>query len=204
MQSVGKEGFQPGNENSNKWYALHTRSQHEKVVANILNNKGFEVFLPLYLASHQWKDRTKQLSLPLFSCYVFLRDSLERRLDILKTPGVHQIVGSGGRPAEIPIAEIESIRSMVGTSLKVEPHPLLRCGDRVRVKTGPLTGIEGILIRKKSLLRLVITVEMLGKAVAVEVDGYQVERLATKGAITFSGASALPTTAYSHSTASMS
>ena len=162
------------------WYALYTRHQHEKVIANALTNKGFDVFLPLYVAGRQWKDRTKQLSLPLFPCYVFLRDSLVRRLDVLKTPGVRQIVSSSGRPAEIPNTEIEAIRTAFNTSLKMEPYPLLQCGDIARVKTGPLAGLEGILVRKKKLFRLVLSVEMLGKAVAVEVDGYQVERLARK------------------------
>jgi transcription antitermination factor NusG len=175
---MGETGLLQGTtETSASWYALYTRPQHEKTIAHALTNKGFEVFLPLYVVGHQWKDRTKRLSLPLFPCYVFLHDSLERRLDVLKTPGIHQIVSSCGRPAEIPKIEIEAVRLAVTTSLTVEPHPLLRCGDLVRVKTGPLAGIEGILIRKKNLFRLVLSVEMLGKAVAVEVDGNQVERL---------------------------
>jgi transcription antitermination factor NusG len=169
------------------WYALYTRSQHEKTVARALTNKGFEAFLPLYVVGHQWKDRTKRLSLPLFPCYVFLHDSLERRLDLLKTPGIYQIVSCCGRPAEIPRIEIEAVRQTVASSLTVEPHPLLRCGDLARVKTGPLAGIEGVLIRRKNLFRLVLSVEMLGKAVAVEVDGNQVERLGTIQQIPWSG-----------------
>ena len=174
-------GRQEAVELSAGWYALYTRPQHEKVIANLLAYKGFEVFLPLYAAGHQWKDRIKLLSLPLFPCYIFLRDSLERRLDILKTPGVLQIIGSCGRPAAIPTAEIDAIRLAEGTSLKLEPHPLLQSGDLVRVKSGPLSGIEGILTRKKNRLRLVLAVEMLGQAVAVEVEGNQVERLGRKG-----------------------
>jgi len=162
------------------WYALYTKSQHEKVIANLLVNKSFEVFLPLYAVGHQWKDRIKLLSLPLFPCYVFLRDSLERRLDVLKTPGVLQIISYCGRPASIPTVEIEAIRLVVGASLKLEPHPLLQNGDFVRVKTGPLSGIEGILTQKKNRFRLVLAVEMLGKAVSVEVEGSQVERLGRK------------------------
>jgi transcription antitermination factor NusG len=167
------------------WFALYTRPQHEKVIASALTNKGFEVFLPLYLVGRQWKDRSKQLSLPLFPCYVFLRDSLERRLDVLKTPGIHQIVSSCGRPAEIPAPEIESVRVAIATSLKIEPHPLLNCGDLVRVKTGPLAGLEGTLTRKKNLFRLVLSIEMLGKAVAVEVDANHVERIARRGDVPF-------------------
>jgi len=181
------------------WYAVYTRPQHEKVIANLLANKGFEVFLPLYVAGHQWKDRTKLLSLPLFPCYVFLRDSLVRRLDVLKTPGVHQIISSCGRPSTIPTAEIDAIRLAVSTSLKLEPHPLLQTGDLVRVKTGPLSGIEGILIRKKNGFRLVLSVEMLGKAVAVEVDGDRVERIGRKehAQTMFRGASSSRTISHS-------
>ena len=168
------------------WYALYTRHQHEKAVANILSNKGFEVFLPLYTAAHRWKDRTKQLSLPLFPSYVFLWSCLDRRLDVLTTPGVHDFVGWGGRPAPIPQTEIEAVRRTVETALRVEPHPFLRCGDRVRVRHGSLAGIEGILVRKKGLFRLVLSVEMLAKSVAVEMDVSAVERVPARNTETTS------------------
>ncbi len=160
------------------WYALYTRHQHEKAVAQILSNKGFEIFLPLYTVAHRWQDRTKQLLLPLFPCYVFLRGELDRRLQILTTPGVHTIVGWAGRPAVIPEVEIDAVRRMVESSLRVEPHPFLKCGDWVRVRSGPLQGLEGILVRKKNLLRLVLSVEVLGRSAAVEVDVCMVERVA--------------------------
>jgi transcription antitermination factor NusG len=157
------------------WYALHTNFQHEKMVARILTQKGFEVFLPLYDVAHRWKDRTKQLSLPLFPCYVFIQGGLDRRLQILGTPGVHGFVGWSGWAAPIPEEEIDAVLRMMESSLKVEPYPFLKCGDRVRVKSGPLEGIEGILVRKKNLFRLVLSVEMLQKSVAVEVDVTAVE-----------------------------
>jgi transcription antitermination factor NusG len=160
------------------WYALHTRHQHEKAVAQILSNKGFEIFLPLYTVAHRWQDRTKRLSLPLFPCYVLLRGELEHRLQILTTPGVHTIVGWAGRPAVIPQAEIDAVRLVVESSLRVEPHPFLKCGDWVRVRSGPLQGLEGILTRKKNLFRLVLSVELLGRSAAVEVDVHMVERVA--------------------------
>jgi transcription antitermination factor NusG len=159
------------------WYAIYTRHQHEKTVAHILTNKGFETLLPLYPVTRRWKDRTKLLSLPLFPCYLFLKGGLERRLDIMTTPGIHALVSNAGQPAAIPPAEIEAIRRAVESGFRVEPHPLLKCGDWVRVKSGPLEGMEGILIRKKNLYRLVLSVEMLGKAAAVEVDAFLVERL---------------------------
>jgi transcription antitermination factor NusG len=159
------------------WYVLYTRHQHEKTVAQILTSKGFEILLPLYSTARQWKDRTKLLSLPLFPCYVFLRGGLKRRLEIMTTPGIHALVSTAGQPAAIPPAEIEAIRRVVEGGVRVEPHPFLKCGDRIRVKCGLLKGIEGILVRKKNLCRLVLSVEMLGKAAAVEVDAFLVERL---------------------------
>lgn len=165
------------------WYALYTRHQHENTVAQILTNKGYEVFLPLYTVAHRWQDRTKQLRLPLFPCYVFLRGAFGGWLPVLTTPGIHTIVGWAGRPAVIPEVEIEAVRQVVNSSLRFEPHPFLKCGDRVRIKSGPLRGLEGILARKKNLFRLVISVEMLGKSAAVEVDTCSLERLSSQFAM---------------------
>jgi transcription antitermination factor NusG len=161
------------------WYALYTRHQHEKMVDQVLTNKGFSTFLPLYATSHNWKDRTKALSLPLFPCYVFLKGGIERRLQILTTPGIYGLVSSAGQPAPIPDIEIEAIRRVVESGARVEAHPYLKCGNWVRVKCGPLTGIEGILVRKKNISRLVLSVEILGTAAAIEVAAFQVE--AVKG-----------------------
>jgi transcription antitermination factor NusG len=159
------------------WYALYTKHQHEKVVARNLSCKGFEVFLPLYTAARNWKDRVKLISLPLFPCYVFLHGDIERRLDILTTPGIHDLVSNAGQPAVIPAAEIEGIRQAVGSGARMEPHPFLECGEWVRVKCGPLAGLGGILVRKKNVCRLVVSIEMLGKAAAVEIDTVLIERL---------------------------
>ena len=159
------------------WYAIHTRHQHEKTVARLLDGKGFETFLPLYSAVHRWKTGVKELSLPLFSCYVFLRGPLDRWLPVLTTPGIHTVVGFGGKPAMIPRSEIEAVRRVVESSIKAEPHPFIKCGDRVRIKAGPLQGLEGVLLRKKNLWKLLLSVEMLERSVAVEVDAYMVERV---------------------------
>ena len=164
-------------EQSSEWHALYTRHQHEKVVAEFLSGFGFETFLPLYETVHQWKDRKKHLSLALFPCYVFLRGGLDRRVRILSTPGVHSIVGVAGQPATIPAAEIEAIRKATNSKLRVEPHPFLQCGDRVRVRMGPLAGVEGILLRKKNICRLVLSATLLEKSVAVEVDAHSVDRI---------------------------
>jgi transcription antitermination factor NusG len=167
-------------ESGGNWYALYTKHRHEKVIARNLTYKAFETFVPLYEAARNWKDRIKQIYIPLFPCYVFFRGDLERRLDIVKIPGIFSLVSSGDRPTPILASEIESIRRAAETGAHLEPHPFLSCGDRVRIKCGPLAGIEGILVRKKNVYRLVLSVEMLGKAAAVELDGYQVERLARK------------------------
>jgi len=164
------------------WYALHAHYQHEKAVAQILTHKGFDIFLPLYDAAHRWKDRTKRLSLPLFPCYVFIQGGLDRRLQVLSTPGVLGFVGWSGRAAVIPEEEIKAVLRTVESSLKVEPHPFLKCGDWVRVKSGPLQGVEGILVRKKNLFRVVLSVEMLQKSVAVEVDATAVESVTRRDA----------------------
>lgn len=157
------------------WWALYTRHQHEKVVAEMLSAKGFEVFLPLYESKRRWKDRSKVLSLPLFPCYVFVRGGFNRRLQIVTTPGVHMILYNGERAATIPEVEIEAIRRTVEGNLRVEPHPFLKCGERVRIKRGPLDGVEGVLVRKKNVCRLILSVDMLAQSVAVEVDAFDVE-----------------------------
>ena len=159
------------------WHALYTRHQHEKVVAQALSGKGFDVFLPLYRSVHRWKDRQKDLMLPLFPSYVFIHGGLDRMLSLVTTPGVHFLLSWGGRPADIPSEEIESVRRLVEGPLQVEPYPFLKCGDLVRIKSGPLEGIQGFLVRKTRGVRLVLSVEMLSKSAAVEVDVSLVERV---------------------------
>lgn len=164
------------------WYALYLRHQHEKNVARSLSGKGYEVFLPLYTAVHRWKDRDKRLSLPLFPCYLFLQNPSERWQSILATPGVHSVVGFAKHPATIACAEIEAIQRVVGSCLKLEPHPFLQCGDRVRLRAGPLEGLEGLLLRKKSTWKLLVSVEILQRSVAVEVDASMVEKIGARSA----------------------
>jgi transcription antitermination factor NusG len=159
------------------WCAIYTRHQHEKAIARILSAKGLEVFLPLYNATRRWKDRSVHLALPLFPCYLFLRGMKERRLEVVTTPGIVSILSINGEPAAIPESEIESVRKAVEWGNRVEPHPFLRCGDRVRVISGPLEGLEGILVRRKNLYRLVLSVEILERSAAVEVDVSSVERV---------------------------
>jgi len=157
------------------WWALYTRHQHEKTVADMLTAKGFEVFLPLYESMRRWKDRKKMLSLPLFPCYVFVRGGLNRRLQVVTTPGVHMILTHGESFAVIPEVEIEAIRRTIEGSYRVEPHPYLKVGERVRVIRGSLEGVEGVLLRKKNVCRLVLSVAMVAQSVAVEIDAADVE-----------------------------
>jgi transcription antitermination factor NusG len=160
------------------WWALYTRHQHEKAVAEMLLCKGLEVFLPLHESMRRWKDRQKLLSLPLFPGYVFVQGNLSRRLQVLTTPGVHMILSRGEQIAVVPDDEILAIRRAVEGSYRIEPHPFLKCGERVRVTRGSLEGVEGILVRKKNLYRLVLSVDMLERSVGVEVDASDVEPVA--------------------------
>jgi transcription antitermination factor NusG len=164
------------------WWALYTRHQHEKAVAEMLVCKGLEVFLPLHDSMRRWKDRQKLLSLPLFPGYVFVRGDLSRRLQVVTTPGVHMILSRGDQIALVPEDEILAIRRAV-----------LKCGERVRVTRGSLEGVEGILVRKKNLYRLVLSVDMLARSVGVEVDASDVEPAGTeseRGEFPDSGAAA--------------
>ena len=156
------------------WWAIYTRHQHEKAVFNALFAKDFEVFLPMYESLRRWKDRNKLLAFPLFPCYVFVRGGLDRRLQVLTTPGVHKILYHGEKPAAIPEQEIESIRRSLDANCPIEPYPFLKRGDRVRVTRGTLSGVEGLLVRKKGLCRLILSVEMLAQSVAVEIDAADV------------------------------
>ncbi len=158
-----------------KWYAIHTRSSHEKSVASRLLFCDHEVFLPLYGVTHRWKNRcTKRLELPLFPGYVFARFPLDDRVAVLNTPGVSSIVGVSRNPLPIEDAVIESLRS--GLHLRqAEPHPHIAVGDRVRISAGPLSGMEGIILRDKSRVRVVLCLELIMRSVAVEVNVDEIE-----------------------------
>lgn len=158
------------------WWVLYTRHQHEKSVAGMLTVKGANVFLPLYESLRRWKDRRVRLLLPLFPGYAFVRSNCASRLLLVSTPGVNMIVTSG-ELAVVPENEISAIRRAVAEPHGMEPHPFLQCGQRVRVRSGPLEGLEGILTRRKSTFRLVLSVEMLAQAASVEVSECDIEPL---------------------------
>lgn len=158
------------------WFAAFTRHQHERAVAEALARKGLRSFLPLYPMKKRWSDRVKTIEMPLFPCYVFVEANFNRRLAMLETPGIHFLVSGATGPVEIPHSEIEGIQMALSSHFLVEPFPFLNRGDHVRVAVGPLQGLEGILVRKKGRERLVLSIEMLAKSVAVEIDGSLVER----------------------------
>lgn len=164
------------------WWAVYTRHQHEKQVSDTLQAKGYEVLLPMYDSVRRWKDRRKLISLPLFPGYVFVRGCRDRRLGIVSTPGVFMVLSRGEAAAEIPEEEILAIRRTLEAKFAVEPHPFLNCGDRVRVIRGALEGLEGILVRKKNIFRLVLSVDMLAQSVAVEINANDVQPV-HKGAL---------------------
>jgi len=158
------------------WHALYTRHQHEKTVAEALARKGHSIFLPLYGTTRLWRNRPKQLLLPLFPGYVFIQGGMARPIDILSIPGIVSIVTWSGAPAAIPPDQILAVRRMIENPYRVEPHEFLRCGDRVRVISGILEGMEGILLRIKGKSRLVVSMELLGRSASVEMEESCVER----------------------------
>lgn len=158
-----------------KWYAVYTWAHHEKRVAEQMGERQIRRFLPVYRSIHRWKDRRKQIELALFPSYVFVHLALKDRLRVLAIPGVVHIVGSGGKPTPLPDHEIESFQRGVEGCVSMEPHPYLQAGRRVRVRSGAMAGLEGVLLRRKEGMRLVVCIEILMRAVAVEIDEADVE-----------------------------
>jgi transcription termination/antitermination protein NusG len=156
------------------WYALRTRSRHEKRVEGQLSGRGIEPFLPLVQRWRQWKDRRKQVAFPLFPGYCFARFPLTDRVAVLKSYGVVQIIGNRDGPVPVPDSEIEAVRRLVTCTLPYDPHPFLHEGMPVEVIRGPLTGIRGILLRKGDRARLVISVNLIQQAASVELEASDV------------------------------
>jgi transcription antitermination factor NusG len=159
------------------WYAAYTNANHERRVAEQLARRSVDHFLPLYHSVRRWKDRKVQLQLPLFPGYVFVRILLSDRMHVLQIPGVMKLVGFNGVPMALPHEEIEALRTSLVAFARAEPHPYLTAGRRVRVKSGPLAGIEGILKRKKNQDRLVISLDLIMRSVAVEVSALDLESM---------------------------
>ena len=158
-----------------EWFAIHTRSRHEKAIAARLDAQATETFLPLHRSRHTWKNGVHaEVDQPLFPCYLFARIEIGERLRLLQTPGVLGFAATTARPTAIPNEEIALLRTATA-KLTAEPHPYLNCGDRVRIVQGPLAGMEGILTRRKQEWRVVLSIEAIMRSIAVEVSEFDIE-----------------------------
>jgi transcription antitermination factor NusG len=164
----------PDPNGTKRWYAIRTRSRHEKQVRDRLAAQGIEHLLPTVCRLSQWKDRKKEIEAPLFSGYCFVRFCWPDRLAVQTVSGVVGLVGGGQRPEPIPDAEINAIRTLMASTLKYDAHPYLREGMMVEVRRGPLKGVRGILLRKAKRHRLVLSIHLIQQAAAVEIDASEV------------------------------
>lgn len=157
------------------WYAAYTRANHEKRVAEQLVHRSVEHFLPCYSSVRRWKDRKVCLQMPLFPGYVFVRIGLRDQLRVREVPSVACLVGFDGTPMALPDEEIQAMRNGLSQGVCAEPHPYLNVGRHVRIAAGPLVGLEGILLKRKSRTRVVISLQLIMRSVAVEVDPADVQ-----------------------------
>lgn len=163
-------GTIPGNGLRPLWYAVHTRARHEKTVSEQLRRKGVENFLPLYRTFRRWKNGDHRVELPLFPGYTFVRIVLQDRLEVLKATGVVRLVGRNGRPVPVEDREVENLRQALDAGVNAAPHPYLTVGRRVLITAGPLAGHEGILVRRKNGMRVVLSVDLIQRSVLVDVE----------------------------------
>ncbi len=161
------------------WFALQVRTKHELSIANSLRGRGYDLLVPLYQRRRVWSDRIKVVDAPLFPGYLFCRLNIQHRLPVLMTPGVIQIVGDKRRLVPVDEAEINAIQAMVTSGLPHQPWPFLRAGDRVQIERGPLRGLEGILVEVRGTHRLILSVTLVQRSVAVEIDSAFVKSLRT-------------------------
>ncbi len=163
------------------WYALRVKSRCEKIVSSMVQNKGFEEFLPLYEVQRRWSDRVKSVEFPLFPGYVFCRLDPQNRLPLLTIPGALHFVGIGKIPVPIEETEIAAIQSAIRSGLLTEPWPYLQIGQRVRLEDGPLAGLEGILVGAAKQHRLVVSVDLLKRSMAVTIERHWAKPLEAPG-----------------------
>ena len=160
----------PRDESVPRWYAVSTRSRHEKSVGDLLQRKHIETFLPVYETVHRWRNGDHCLKLPLFPGYAFVRIALQDRLEVLKVPGVVRLVSFNGAPAPLEDEEVDSLRQALAAGVKASPHPYLTVGRHVRITGGPLAGHEGILIRRKRDFRVVLSIDLIQRSIMVDVE----------------------------------
>ena len=159
------------------WYALHTKSRHEKVVEEGLRKRGIETFLPLRKLTRHWSDRVKQIEEPIFRGYLFVQIPLKKQWEVLRAHGSVRLVGFNSGPVPISEKELEAVRRFIQDKISIDPFPYLSKGDRVYIRSGPLQGIEGFIARKDRHTRLVISLDLLMQSISVEVDEAVVEKI---------------------------
>jgi transcription antitermination factor NusG len=157
------------------WYAVYTWAHHERRVAEMMGQRRIRGFLPVYRSLRRWKDRRKEIEMALFPSYVFVHLALRDRVRVLEIPGVVDMVGARGKPTPLADHEIELLQGGMDGCVKIHPHPFLQVGRKVRVRCGSMAGLEGILLRRKDGPRLVVSIEILRRAVAVEIDESDIE-----------------------------
>ena len=160
---------------SQNWYALYTCPRHEKRVAELIQHRSFGCFVPLYRSVRRWKDRRKELELVLFPGYVFVQMPLEKKAQVLQLPGAVRLVSFNGQPATLSPNEIETLQRRLSSAEGAQPHPYLCRGRRVRVCRGAMKGLEGIIVRRKERCRVVFSIDLIMRSVAVEVDEADLE-----------------------------
>lgn len=171
-------GICPANAGTGEsWYAVQTRARHERVVVQRFRDKGLTTFLPVVTEIRRWSDRRKLVELPLFSCYVFVKimGTNDDRLRVLRTDSVFDFVGVPRQGTPIPDDQIGAVRTLVKERLHLQSHPFLKIGQRVRIRSGALDGVEGILVDRNGRDTLVVSVDLIQRSLAVRIDGYSVE-----------------------------
>jgi transcription termination/antitermination protein NusG len=164
-------------ESGESWYAVQTRPRHERVVVQRLREKGLTTFLPLVTEVRRWSDRWKSVELPLFSCYAFVKilDTNEDRLKVLRTDSVFDFVGVSRLGTPIPNEEIDAVRAIVEGGVNWESYPFLKIGQRVRIRSGAMDGVEGILVSRDGKRSVVVSVDAIQRSLSVRVEGYDIE-----------------------------
>jgi len=174
------------------WFALQVRSRWENATEGLLQNKGFETLLPTYPATRRWSDRSKIVESPLFPGYVFCRFDIHDRLPVLITPGVISVVGRGKTPIAVAESEITALQIVIRSGIQTQPWPYLEIGERVRIKNDVLEGMEGILTSFKGHQRVIISVVLLQRSVALEIDRSRILRLSPARTTSADSGVALP------------
>jgi transcription antitermination factor NusG len=159
------------------WFVAYSRPRHEKHIAHQLQERGVSSFVPLYTSVRRWKDRRKRLELPLFPGYVFVQIELRSKLELLRLPGIVDFIRFQGQPVPVPSREIETLRRSLGAAALLSPHPYLQAGRKVRIRQGALDGVEGIFVRRRGQTRVVLSVSLIQRSVAIEIEEANVEAI---------------------------